>query len=221
MDVLSVPKTIARLEYSALRLPLALVESQVLARFLEQESGIRLGFEKALGSLDVTVGRWIGDDRRASRGAALSRKAEVLTSAVQLEQEAASRKEQAAGDLRQAKDKAQRRRTQAEQRATADLRAVRTEQQSDTRAARQKAQATSRAKTQAVERDRTTKLDAEQRRLDAQVSTVAARTAARSAAPKAQLKDATTRSQSARQDKQAANRLGRLADAEKVSRQDT
>lgn len=221
MDVLIVPKTLASLEYTALRLPLTFLEKQVVARFLEPESGARLGFEKAVGSLDVAVARWIGDADRASRGAALSRKADVLTKAVQLEQKAAARKEQANGKLQQAKDTAEQQREQAQQRAKDDLHAIRTEQRSDKRAAQEKASAQTRANTAAVELERTAKLDAEKSRLRGQVNAIDARTSARTAAPAAQLNDAVEVSQRAAEQQQTATRLGTLADAEKASRQNT
>ena len=209
MDVLTVPKTIASLEYTALRLPLTLVETQVVARLFGEESGVRLGFEKALGTVDMTVGRWIGDDRRATRGAALSRRAEVLAKAVRLEQKAATRKEQATSELHEAREAADQRRKQADRRAHADVQAARTEQ---------KAQATASARRTTVEQERKAKLDSEQRRLDSQVSSIDKRTSARAAAPKAQLDDAVKASKGAAKQKQTAARLGRLADAEKASR---
>jgi len=218
MDVLTVPKTIASLEYTALRLPLTLVETQVVARLFGEESGVRLGFEKALGTVDMTVGRWIGDDRRATRGAALSRRAEVLAKAVRLEQKAATRKEQATSELHEAREAADQRRKQADRRAHVDVQAVRTEQKSETRAAEQKAQATASARRTTVEQERKAKLDSEQRRLDSQVSSIDKRTSARAAAPKAQLDDAVKASKGAAKQKQTAARLGRLADAEKTSR---
>ncbi len=218
MDVLTVPKTIASLEYTALRLPLTLVETQVVARLFGEESGVRVGFEKALGTVDMTVGRWIGDDRRATRGAALSRRAEVLAKAVRLEQKAATRKEQATSELHEAREAADQRRKQADRRAHADVQAARTEQ---------KAQATASARRTTVEQERKAKLDSEQRRLDShseqrrldsQVSSIDKRTSARAAAPKAQLDDAVKASKGAAKQKQTAARLGRLADAEKASR---
>jgi hypothetical protein len=74
MNVLTVPRTVARLEYSALRLPLTLTENQV-GRLLEEDSALRLGFEKALGNLDARVGRLLGDPVLTRRGATLSRRA--------------------------------------------------------------------------------------------------------------------------------------------------
>lgn len=221
MDVLTVPKSLVSLEYTALRLPLTFVQKQVVARFLEPESGTRLGFEKALGSLDVTVARWIGDTDRATRGAALSRKADALTQAVQLEAEAAARKEQATGALRQATDTAQQQREQAQQDVVDDQQAIRTEQQSDKHAAQDKTTAQRRAGTAAVERKRTAKLDAENTRLKGQVNALDASTAARSAAPAAQLNDAIEVAQGADEQQETATRLGSLADAEKASRQNS
>lgn len=218
MDVLIVPKTLASLEYTALRLPLTFVEKQLVARLLEPESSARLSFEKALGTLDVTVARWIGDDDRASRGRVLSRRADVLTKAVQLEHKAAAHKEQATGTLQQAKDTAEHQREQAEQRVKDDLHSIRTEQRSDKRAAQEKAAEQTSANTAAVERERAAKLDAEKSRLEGRVKAVDARTSARTAAPAAQLHDAVEVSRSAAEQEQTATRLSQLADGEKDRR---
>ncbi|MCW2613782.1 MAG: putative translation initiation factor, family protein, partial [Frankiales bacterium] len=81
MNVLTVPKKAAALEYSLLRLPATLVESQVVVRFLQDDSALRLGFERALGSLDEKAGRLLGDQALTARGSALRRRSDALADA--------------------------------------------------------------------------------------------------------------------------------------------
>jgi len=74
MNLTTVPRNIAKLEYSAVRLPLTVLESRVFARYLPDESPIRLGLERFLGSLDGAAGRLLGDEAITRRGEALSRR---------------------------------------------------------------------------------------------------------------------------------------------------
>ena len=64
-------RDIARLEYSAVRLPLTLLEKRVVARYWDEEAILRLGFEKFLGSLDGLAGRLLADNDLSRRGQAL------------------------------------------------------------------------------------------------------------------------------------------------------
>ncbi len=95
MNALTLPRKAAALEYSLLRLPATFVETQVVSRFLQDDSALRLGFERALGSLDETAGRLLADESLSQRGTALRRRTEILTNAAQLEEQAAQRKAQA------------------------------------------------------------------------------------------------------------------------------
>lgn len=71
-----VPFAILRLQYRAARVPLQIVEEQVVAR-LDNESPARLVYERSLGALDVTVGNLLGDPKIAERGgAALAERSE-------------------------------------------------------------------------------------------------------------------------------------------------
>lgn len=221
MDILTVPKTVASFEYAAARLPLTLVETQLVARFLPEDSEVRLGFEKALGSLDVQVARLIGSSKLASSGAALSRKAEMLTKAVQLEEKASARKQQALEQLQQTTAAAGQQRQDAERTKRNEAEATRAKQQADKRAAAQQAAAQAKADTAAVERERRAKLEAEHDRLTSKVHAIDTASKGRTAAPKAQLREATDTSRAAAKQKQTAARLGQLADAEKTSRRTT
>jgi hypothetical protein len=85
MNVLTLPRTVAAIEYKALRLPATLLQKKVVVRFLEQDSKLRLGFEKTLGALDERAGSLLADKALADRGRVLRRRSEILEKAVQLE----------------------------------------------------------------------------------------------------------------------------------------
>ena len=218
MNALTLPRTVAATEYKAARLPLTLIERQVVARLLDDDSSLRLAFEKALGSLDATVGRALKDAELTRRGAALTRKAEVLTRAVALEEKAAARKEQADAQLQDSVQLAERQRVEAQQEAAQKAKQVHDRQQAERRAAEEKAQATARAKTAAAEQRAQAEVEREEKALDARVSSIETRTKARTAAPKAQLQDAVSLAQEATAEKAKADRLHDLAEAERTSR---
>lgn len=218
MNVLTVPRTLASAEYAVLRLPLTLVERQVVGRLLDEESAVRLGFEKALGGLDAGVGRLLHDDGLTRRGAALARRAEVLTTAVALEEKAEARKQAAASTLSNAQQEAERRRVEADEKARRQAQAVRERQQAEKRAAAEQAEAKARAEADAVAREAAAKVEAEEKQLAARVTTIDNRASARTAKPKAQLQEAAALSAQAQREKQTADRLGTLAEVEKASR---
>jgi hypothetical protein len=69
----AVPRSIARLQYAAARLPFALFDERVVARYWEPDAPVRVGLERWLGSLDLIAGRFLGDDEISRRGLALMR----------------------------------------------------------------------------------------------------------------------------------------------------
>ena len=112
VNVLTVPKRAAVLEYSLLRLPATVLQKQVVVRFLQDDSALRLGFERALGSLDEKAGRLLDDQALITRGSALRRRTDVLADAARLEESAAQRTADA--DLQQEQARVAAERTQAE-----------------------------------------------------------------------------------------------------------
>ena len=68
MNVLTLPRSVAAIEYKALRLPATLLQTQVVVRFLEQDSKLRLGLEKALGALDEKAGTRLWEYRIEADG---------------------------------------------------------------------------------------------------------------------------------------------------------
>jgi hypothetical protein len=213
-----VARKVMTAEYTMLRLPLSVLESRVVERYLDEDSKLRLGFEKTLGTLDTTVGRILGDPDLTRRGAKLSHRADMLQKAVVLEEKADARKQEADKTLKQAKADAERKRTAAQARAQAEVKAIRDEQQAEKSAAVERAQADVEARANQDERDTTARLEAAEARAEQQVQRIQQRTQARTAKPKAQLKDATELAQEATKGRAAAERLSELAEEEKAHR---
>jgi len=66
-----VTRRIAKLQYTAVRLPFTLLDEAVVARYWDRDAAIRAGFERWLGSLDLLAGRLLADDEISRRGQAL------------------------------------------------------------------------------------------------------------------------------------------------------
>ena len=218
MNVLTLPRSVAAIEYKALRLPATLLQTQVVVRFLEQDSKLRLGFEKALGTLDERAGSLLADSALADRGRVLRRRSEILGKAVELEAVADQRTAAAEATLREGRKKADKTRKQAEQAQRQGVQqALRTEKQEKQRIERQTA-ARAKAEKQRVEAQAEAKVKAVTSTLDAQESRIDAAEMARTAAPKAQLEDAVVQKKTADAERAKAERLAQLADAERESR---
>ncbi len=218
MNVLTVPRTVAALEYKALRLPATVVETQVVARFLDEESRVRLAYEKALGSVDSAVGKLLANDELSRRGTALSRRAEVLETAVRLEEKAEQRKAAADEALEASKSTADEQRRTAEQEKAQELRRLREQEKAAKKAVQQKADAAQKAAAKAVQAKAQADIDAERGRLAETEARIEQRTAEGTAAPKAQLSSAFDRQSEADAERAAADRLSQLADAEREKR---
>lgn len=215
-----VTRTLITAEYSMLRLPLTVLENRVVGRYLDEDSRLRLGFEKTLGTLDAAVGRLVGDPELTRRGARLSHKSQLIEKAVTLEQKAEQRKQEAGASLKEANADAERKRTAAQARVQAEVKTIRQEQQSAKQAAAERAEAEARAREKDVERRTEAKLQAAGTRAAEQVERIAQRTQARTAKPKAQLQDASDLAQDAHKERDAAERLHTLAEEEKARRKE-
>src|SRR5690348_11552162 len=69
----AVPRSIAKLQYAAARLPFTLLDEYVIARYWGQHAPVRVGLERWLGSLDLLAGRLLADDEISRRGETLMR----------------------------------------------------------------------------------------------------------------------------------------------------
>ena len=71
MDPIALPRSIAKLQYAAVRLPFTVLEQRVVARHRGEGAFVRLGFELWLGSLDRFAGWLLADEQISRRGQAL------------------------------------------------------------------------------------------------------------------------------------------------------
>jgi hypothetical protein len=218
MNVLTLPKAAATLEYKALRLPATLLETQVVVRFLAEDSALRLGFEKALGALDEKAGSLLGNEALATRGHALRRRSEILGKAVALETKAETRKASAAATLQAGKESAERTREQARRTQREGAQEALREEQTEKRRLEQEAQARLQAETKRVEDEAKAKAAAVAAQLDAQEQRIDQVSKARTAAPKAQLAGAAAEKKAAGAERAKADRLKKLTADERETR---
>ncbi|MET0900359.1 MAG: IF2 family translation initiation factor [Mycobacterium sp.] len=105
MKITDVPFAVLRLQYQIARFPLHLIEQQISAR-VDPEAPGRLFYERSLGTLDATVGGFLGDAGLQERGAALLERSEALKQAAKLEAEASAKLQDADQTLKRKADKA-------------------------------------------------------------------------------------------------------------------
>jgi hypothetical protein len=219
MNVLTLPRYVAALEYKAMRLPATLLQSQVAVLF-DEDSKVRLGFERALGALDETAGTWFADDSLSDRGRVLRRRSEILGKAVQLEEVADQRKAAAEATLREATEKAERTRQAARSNQREGVQEVLRAEQAEKQRIEQTAKSRVQAEKNRVEDEARAKARAVTSQLDSQEARIDATEKARTAAPKAQLTEATQEKQTADAERAKADRLADLAAAERDTRKE-
>jgi hypothetical protein len=217
MNALTVPRKAAALEYSLLRLPVQLIESQVVTRFLEDDSALRLGFERALGTLDETAGRLFADEQLVRRGHA--RRSDVLADAARLEEQAAQRKAEADAELRADEQRVAAERKQAEKTRREGVRSATAAERAEKKRVAAQAKAREQAEKRRIEQETRTKVQAATAQADAQEARIDAEERAATAAPKAQLSQATQEKAAADQQRAKAERLEGLVDAEREKRE--
>jgi hypothetical protein len=217
MKIAEIPFAVLRFQYQIARLPLQLIEDQVVAR-LRSEGPARLLYERSFGALDATVGKLLGDPQLEKRGAALVERSHALSKAAQLDATATRNREQADAeleathdevvtDINEARDATRRRaveaRTNAEQRKraadeAAEKRTVAAKKQADEAAAqRQKAAET-------VKRQEEAKIGAAEQRA--------------TKAAESKLDDAQAKRSEAASKRAQADRVEQLANIEKQKR---
>jgi hypothetical protein len=218
MNVLTLPRSVAAIEYKALRLPATLLQSHVVVRFLDEDSKLRLGFERALGGLDEKAGSLFGNAKLSERGRVLRRRSEILGKAVELEAVAGPRKAAAEATLREGRKKAEKTRTQAQKAQRAGVQHALREEQAEKARVEREAAARVQAEKARVEEQAEAKIAAVTSKLDQQENRIDLTEKARTAAPKAQLQDAVAQKKTADAERAKAERLAELAGAERESR---
>jgi hypothetical protein len=218
MNVLTLPRSVAALEYKALRLPATLLQSQVVVRFLDEDSKLRLGFERTLGTLDEKAGSLLANDTLTERGRVLRRRSEILTKAVELEEVAEQRKMAAEATLREGSKKADQQREQARKAQRENVQETLRDEQADKQRAGREAKARATAEKKRIEQQARAKAQAVTAQLDSQEARIDATERARTAAPTAQLTNAVQEKRTADAERAKAERLNDLATAERESR---
>jgi len=74
MNLLNLSRSMAKLQYAAIRLPFTLLDERVVARCWPDQGLMRLGFQRFLGSADELAGWLLADDDISGRGQALTRR---------------------------------------------------------------------------------------------------------------------------------------------------
>ncbi|AKK25720.1 hypothetical protein AB431_02240 [Mycobacterium sp. EPa45] len=218
MKISDMPFAIMRLQYRAARLPLQIVEDQVMVR-LKSESPARLVYERSFGALDVTVGNLLGAADIAERGAALAERSEALRLAAELDAEADSEVREAGENFKARRDDADRQRKNAqdkkqqvvsESRQQAEARKQNAAQSAAERAAvvKERVDKAASQRTAAVENAKQT----EKANISAAEKTV-------TKAAQAKLDDAQEKRSEAASIRSDADRANELADVEKEKRQ--
>lgn len=211
--------TAVKVPYTLVRLPLDLFEKNVIARRLPDESPLRLGFERALGSLDEVAGRLLGDEELRRRGNALVHRAEFAAKAATLETKAAARREEADAELDGAKKSAAQQRSDAEKAKQDELASAREAKAKDQAKAKQDAaKLEQEAKAEADRRAAAKSREADQEKQAEQKRATEAEKK-RTEPAKNKIADAAEQRQEADEARKQADRMGELADAEKAKRQ--
>jgi hypothetical protein len=74
VNVVTVSRSMAKLEYTTVRLPCTLLDECIVARYWHDQGLFRLGFQRFLGSIDELAGWFLADDDITGRGQALTRR---------------------------------------------------------------------------------------------------------------------------------------------------
>jgi len=218
MEITDVPFAFLRFQYQLARVPLQLIEEQVVAG-MSSDAPTRLFYERWLGELDATVGKMLGDPDLKTRGAALIERSEALRRAAQLDAAATQNHEQADDELKAKRGKAiedQKDARAVTERAVQEARTAAEERKRAATAAAQKG--TDAAKQQADDVAAQRMTAAETAKRDEQATIRAAEQKA-TAAAESKLDDAQAKHSDAASKRVTADQVEELADVEKQKRQ--
>jgi hypothetical protein len=95
-------RTVLRVQYHIARVPLQLIETQLVAR-LDSDARVRLFYERSLGLLDAIAGNVLGSPRLAQHGATKIERSDKLMRAADLDAGANATITQANSELRDAR----------------------------------------------------------------------------------------------------------------------
>jgi hypothetical protein len=216
--ITDVPMAVLRFQYQIARLPLQLIEDQVVAR-MDAEASARLFYERSLGMLDATVGGALGAPELQKRGAALVERSDALRRAAQLDAVATQNVKQAGADLKRTRNQATEEQKEAHAEKEQEVKQARSEALERKRAATETAQkrtASAKRKADEVADQRTNAAEAAKREQEAMI-----RAAERNetATAQAKLEDAQDKRVDAATKRAQADKVEEFADAEKQKRQ--
>lgn len=103
MNLMEVPRTIARVQYRFARIPLQLFEDRVVSRF-GAEAPARLFYERSVGALDAVIGHALGDRQLSHDGVVLAQRSAARGRAAQLDADAKAMRRRADETLQQEHD---------------------------------------------------------------------------------------------------------------------
>jgi hypothetical protein len=218
MEITDVPFAFLRFQYQLARIPLQLIEEQVVAG-MSSEAPTRLLYERWLGGLDATFGKMLGDPDLEKRGAALIERSDALRRAAQLDATATQNQEQADDDLKAKRDKAiedQKDAQKAKQREVEEARTAAEERKDAAAEAAQKRTAAAKQQADELAAQRLTSAEAAKR--DEQATIRAAEQKA-TAAAESKLDDAQAKRGDAASKRAQADQVEELANLEKQKRQ--
>jgi hypothetical protein len=218
MEITDVPYAVLRFQYQLARIPLQLIEEQVVAG-MSSEAPTRLFYERWLGGLDAAVGKMLGDPDLEKRGAALIERSDALRRAAQLDATATQNQERADDELKAKRGKAIEDQKDARAVKEREVEEARTAAEERKRAAAEAAQKrTAAAKQQADEHAAQLMKSAEAAKRDEQAKITAAEQKA-TAAAESKLDEAQSKHSDAASKRATADRVEELADVEKQKRQ--
>ena len=218
MKITDVPFAVLRFQYEIARFPLHLIEQQISAR-VDPEAPGRLFYERSLGTLDATVGGFLGDTSLQERGAALLERSEALKQAAKLEAEAEAKLQDADQTLKRKADQAiadQKAARETREQEVADAKAEADERKRAAAETASKRAAAAKKQADEVAAKRVDTVEAAKR---AQQNTISKAEEQVVKAAEAQLKDASDKRSTASAKRAQADSVEALADVEKQSRQ--
>jgi hypothetical protein len=218
MKVTDMPLAVLRFQYGLARLPLQVVEQQVLAR-MDSEAPARLFVERSLGMLDATVGSVLRSPELEQRGAALIERSDALSRAARLDAAASENIKAAGANVRAPREKAEQEKIDAHADKLADIDEARDQAQERKRAAvedTEKRVAAGRKRADEAAAQRKGSVEAAKQEEEAMIRAAEQST---TAAAEAKLKDAVDQRGAAVSKRAQADRIEELADVEKERRQ--
>lgn len=221
MRLNTLPRDVLRVEYQAVRLPLQVVEQQILTRYLPDDAPLRLAFERAVGSLDEYAGRVLDDEAIQRRGEALRRRSDTLARASELEHRAQRRRIEAADEVAATTAQAADKRAEASRAQQAGVAKARQEEQAGKRSVAAQAQARAAAGAQQADNQAERRLESGDAALAATEQRIDRQERQAAAQPKAKLKAAVDEQSKADRHRDTADRLDEQVRKEREQRRNT